>query len=368
MSDTENPTEPPAGTGSPHSSAEPELRPQLPLQLPPLDSAAGLINFRVLVSAKEAGCLIGQNGSVIDSIRDETSTRAGISPLVRGSVERILTVSGDLDNAAKALLYFAQAIVNALSDTHFVYQYFPLKQMLRIANVDGETTALRMLVPNAQIGTLIGARGARIQEIQRLCNVLMIASKLFLAGSDERLVELQGTVDNLYDALRVVGRCLLEDFLLLAATLYYVPPAADLPRRLVTETMAFRNDIVGALIGKRGLRIQGVRKVSGAAIAISDDGDGACERVFTITGTRLAVDKARQLLEYNLDREERRRAHEGDDPDYRDYDRDYDRDHDHHGHDHSHDHDHDHHDHHSDTEHGTPEIAESHNEALPDAA
>ncbi|KAK7679356.1 hypothetical protein QCA50_017573 [Cerrena zonata] len=70
---------------------------QLPsTQLPSLDddsNNSALINYRVLVSAKEAGCLIGQNGQVIDSIRDETNTKAGISKLQPGSHERILTLS-----------------------------------------------------------------------------------------------------------------------------------------------------------------------------------------------------------------------------------------------------------------------------------
>ena len=280
--------------------------------LPLLETQPGLINFRVLVSAKEAGCLIGQNGAVIDSIRDETATRAGISQLRPGTHERILTVSGLVDSAAKALSYFAQALVNALSETPFSYLYFPLKQMLRIANVEGQTTVLRMMVPNSQIGTLIGARGLRIQQIQRQCNVLMIVLKLFLAGSSERLVELQGTVDNLYDAVRIVGRCLLLGASLLEETVLYVPrpssKAAEVPKPATTqETVLFRDDIVGALIGKHGLRIQGVRKVSGATIAISEE-DGTGERLFTISGLPLAVGKAKRLLAFNLEREEQRRA------------------------------------------------------------
>ena len=82
-----------------------------------------LINYRVLVSAKEAGCLIGTNGQVIDSIRNETNTKAGISRLIPGSHERILTVLGKLDDCAKALSYFAQALINANIES---YNYFPL--------------------------------------------------------------------------------------------------------------------------------------------------------------------------------------------------------------------------------------------------
>lgn len=278
-------------------------------------SASALINYRVLVSAKEAGCLIGQNGTVIDSIREETGTRAGISRLQPGSHERILTVSGTLDDASRALSYFAQALVNASAETHFSYMYFPLKQLLLIPNIEGETTILRLLIPNAQMGTLIGSRGTRIQQIQKECNILMIASKSFLPDSNERLVELQGTVDNLYDSLRLILRCLIEDFSSAVGTTYYVPrgsltrgDTSNGQKRTITQTVSFPNNIVGALIGKNGARIQGVRKVSGATIGISDEEEGNEERVFTITGSAKAVEKAKALLYHNLEREENRRT------------------------------------------------------------
>ncbi|PVH15676.1 uncharacterized protein CXQ87_003522 [Candidozyma duobushaemuli] len=268
--------------------------------------ASALINYRVLVSAKEAGCLIGQNGAVIDSIREETGTRAGISSLQPGSYERILTVSGTLDDASKALSYFAQALVNASTETQFSYMYFPLKQLSSIPNIEGETTVLRLLIPNAQMGTIIGSRGARIQQIQRECNVSMIASKLHLPESTERLVKLQGTVDNLYDSLRIISRCLIEDFS--SARLSNEGDVNGGQRRTITTTVSFPNNIVGALIGKNGARIQGVRKVSGATIGISDEEEGVLERVFTITGSAKAVEKAKALLYHNLEREESRRV------------------------------------------------------------
>lgn len=278
-------------------------------------NASALLNYRVLVLAKEAGCLIGQNGTVIDSIRNHTNTKAGISKLQPGLHERVLTVSGTLDDSAKALSYFAQALCESSVET---YNYFPLKQLSSTPCVENETTILRLLVPNSQMGTLIGYKGARIQQIQSQFHILMIASKLFLPDSNERLVELQGTVDGLYDALRTISRCLIEDFSSAVGTVYYVPRASlrslaprGRERRLlnvVSETVSFANDIVGALIGKSGSRIQGVRRVSGATIAISEEIDGKNERDFTIVGTSAAVTKAKELLYHNLEREEQRRA------------------------------------------------------------
>lgn len=288
-------------------------------------NAGALINYRVLVSAKESGCLIGQNGAVIDSIRAETNTKAGISKLQPGSHERILTVSGTLDNCAKALSYFAQALCNARVANTLNYNYFPLKQLSPVPCIDEETTILRLLIPDAQMGTLIGSKGVRIQQIQSMYNISMIASKAFLQGSNERLVELQGTVDNLYDALRVISRCLIEDFSSIVGTNYYVPKGSGSstnngningPTRrdslvssrrygnqnVSTTTLTFPNDVVGALIGKNGSRIQGVRKISGATITISNEVENQSDRVFTITGPSHAIEKAKSLLYHNLQR------------------------------------------------------------------
>lgn len=300
------------------------------------------ITSRLLVSAKEARCLIGSGGSVIGSIRTETDTRADISKFSQGSDERILTVSGGVDDVAKALSYFAQALVNAATDAKpQFYPLFPLKQLLSVANVAGSTTVLRLLVANGHMGTLMGVRGSKIQRLQLQCNVVITASKLTLGGLNERLVEVQGAVDNLYDALRLMLRCLVEDPP--AVLTPYIPSSGrrgltgngaggsgpggsgsgsgssfgnsggnyhsrsgpgSTPR--ITETVSFASDMVGALIGKNGTRIQGVCKVSGASIAIADESDH--ERVFTITGSQRAVEKARDLLEHNFKREERRRA------------------------------------------------------------
>lgn len=299
--------------------------------LPSLSSnESTLINYRLLISSKESGCLIGQNGQVINSIRQETDTKAGISKLLPGTNERILTVSGTLDNCSKAISYFAQALIQAQQDDSEAvseFNYFPLKQLSLNKNISGQTTILRLLIPNNQIGTIIGSKGYRIQKIQNDFNVSMIASKSFLPNSNERLVELQGGVVDLYNSLRIISRCLMEDFSSIVGTNYYVPrpkrsqapsyPFQISPGRttnprtkLITTTLSFNNSIVGALIGKNGSRIQGVRKISGAIIGISDEIEGKDERIFTISGTTHAVEKAKSLLYHNLEREEQRRSQE----------------------------------------------------------
>lgn len=279
--------------------------------LPLLEENSGpSINLRILVSAKEAGCLIGQNGSVINSIREETQTRAGISKLNPGSQERILTISGSLDNVADALSRFCRLLADSPANNQFAYSFFPLKRLLQSPIEPGESSLLRLIIPNSQMGTLIGARGARIKKIQSGFNVLVIASNSFLPGSNERIVEIQGSVDSIQDALRTIQRCLLEDVSSVGTT-YYVPQGTPTQleqsqKNVSTTTISIPNHIVGALIGKNGARISGVRKVSGASIAISDGTDEST-RLFTIKGDTRAVEKAKSLLLQNVDREMQRR-------------------------------------------------------------
>lgn len=264
------------------------------------------INLRILLSAKEAGCLIGQNGTVIDGIREDTVTKAGISKLNPGSLERILTISGLLDNVADALTRFCRLLVESPANNQFVHAYFPLKRLLQASISVGDTALLRLIIPNAQIGTLIGSKGARIKKIQSDHQVLMIASNSFLPGSNERTVEIQGSIHNFYDALRTILRCLLED-VSSVGTIYYVPQESSVSSEsegngICTTTITASNHIVGALIGKNGARISGVRKVSGASIAVSEN-TSEDERIFTIKGDSRAVEKAQSLLLQNVERE-----------------------------------------------------------------
>jgi heterogeneous nuclear rnp K-like protein len=57
--------------------------------------------LRALVSSKEAGVIIGKGGKSVSHIREVTSVKIGVSAVVAGVNERILTVSGPLSAVAK---------------------------------------------------------------------------------------------------------------------------------------------------------------------------------------------------------------------------------------------------------------------------
>lgn len=62
------------------------------------------LTLRALVSTKDAGVIIGKGGKNVAELREQTGVKAGVSKVVPGVHERILTVSGPVDRVAKVRL------------------------------------------------------------------------------------------------------------------------------------------------------------------------------------------------------------------------------------------------------------------------
>ena len=331
-----------------------------------LDLGKSLITYRVLVSRREAGAIIGKEGSNISNLREKYDVKAGVSKVVDGCIDRILTISGIVDHISEALVSVAQSVLdanlstiqeseeNGTNPTRLIsYEYPPLRPLAQRPDYQSEeyktNLFLRLLIPNSQIGTLIGKQGVRIKAIQEENNIKMVGSKDFLDNSNERLVELQGTSENLKNALDSISKYLLRDYQGTVPTIYYSPSAplentryyngnsnAKGPNfsrknsypsstplytqsnpsnfstgKEIIKKISFPNEYIGALIGKRGSRIQEIRLTSSCAVAIENENntqDG--EREITLVGTKNAVDKAIDLLNMYYEREQKRRMNQ----------------------------------------------------------
>lgn len=308
-----------------------------------VDLDKSLITYRVLVSRREAGAIIGKEGSNISKIRDQFDIKAGVSKVVDGCIDRILTISGRVENIADALVNIAKFVLEAnlitieeceANNTNplrlISYEYPPLRPLSPRPNYKSEefrtNLFLRLLIPNSQIGTLIGKGGERIRSIQEDNNIKMVASKDFLENSNERSIELQGTFDNLRNALYDISHYLLRDYQGTTSTLYYHPCSPLEPRfsrnnhvsnlnrddprivgKEIIKKISFPNEYIGALIGKRGSRIQEIRNQSHCAVAIENENENEDEREITLVGTKAAVDRAIELLNMYYQREQKRR-------------------------------------------------------------
>lgn len=303
------------------------------------------LTLRALVSTKEAGVIIGKAGKNVADLRDTTGVKAGVSKVVPGVHDRVLTITGSLSSVVDAYTQIAQTF---------------LENPLNVDSHASTHATLRLLVSHNLMGTIIGRQGAKIKMIQDHSGARMVASKEMLPQSTERIVEVQGEIPSLQKALWEVGRCLVEDWERGVGTVLYNPavrltptstvvaptlangvvPAqgppgnylrshrtprtgnpsldfngspSDLPRAdpsdgdYKTQNISIPADMVGCIIGKGGSKITEIRRSSGSKIAIAKDHDESNERLFTISGAPSNNEKALFLIYQQLETEKARR-------------------------------------------------------------
>jgi len=69
------------------------------------------LTLRAIVSSKEAGVIIGKAGKNVADLRDETGVKAGVSKVVQGVHDRVLTVTGTLEGISKAYAIVAKGLL-----------------------------------------------------------------------------------------------------------------------------------------------------------------------------------------------------------------------------------------------------------------
>ncbi|KAI9887849.1 MAG: hypothetical protein M1823_000371 [Watsoniomyces obsoletus] len=88
------------------------------------------------------------------------------------------------------------------------------------------------------------------------------------------------------------------------------PPAQPMPGIMpgqpLTQQIFIPNDMVGAIIGKGGAKINEIRQLSGSVIKINEPQDNSNERLVTITGTSDANQMALYMLYSRLESEKHR--------------------------------------------------------------
>ncbi|KAG0340853.1 RNA binding protein, heterogenous nuclear RNP-K like protein [Podila humilis] len=317
--------------------------------------AAAPLTLRALVSTKEAGVIIGKAGKNVADLRDQTGVKAGVSKVVQGVHDRVLTVTGTIEGVAKAFSLIAQTLQeNPITSSP---PGTPVNSLRPVA----QTSSVRLLISHNLMGTIIGRQGLKIKHIQDTSSARMVASKDMLPQSTERVVEIQGSIDAIRIAIYEIGKCLVDDWERGAGTVLYNPsaparnggtpvgytntPAAGArtsfasrtgngsdftrPREdnsttfrprpepafgrasdanLRTQEISIPADMVGCIIGKGGSKISEIRRLSGSRISIAKTPhDETGERMFTIVGTLEANEKALYLLYGQLEVEKDKR-------------------------------------------------------------
>ena len=64
-------------------------------------SSSDTLTLRALVSTRDAGIIIGKQGKNVADLREHTGVKAGVSKVMPGVHERVLSVSGNVAGVAK---------------------------------------------------------------------------------------------------------------------------------------------------------------------------------------------------------------------------------------------------------------------------
>jgi heterogeneous nuclear rnp K-like protein 2 len=330
--------------------------------------AQAQLTLRAIVSSKEAGVIIGKGGKNVADLRDDTGVKAGVSKVVQGVNDRVLTITGGCDAISRAYAIVARALLEGA----------PAMGMGGILQSNG-THPIKLLISHNQMGTIIGRQGLKIKHIQDVSGVRMVAQKEMLPQSTERIVEVQGTPEGIQRAIWEICKCLVDDWQRGTGTVLYNPVVRNQapgsttnvtsgssynsnnnnnssstsreyssPRvmrtgngsdfnnggsrpfnrrsdsdaaargppshdengeEIQTQNISIPADMVGCIIGRAGSKISEIRKTSGARISIAKaPHDETGERMFTIMGTVKANESALFLLYENLEAEKMRRS------------------------------------------------------------
>jgi poly(rC)-binding protein 2/3/4 len=359
------------------------------------------LHLRAVISTAEAATIIGKGGENVTQIRRMSGAKCTVSDYSRGAVERILTVSGQVDAVSKAF----GLIVRTLNQ----------EDIEAPSTTASKSYPMRLLIPHILIGSIIGKAGVRIREIQEASNAKLNASDTMLPNSGERSLVILGVADAIHIAVYYVAQTLVEQlterFGGPAASQYatrsgtaanvvpggmsvqpyvpqpaggqynhpnnyrrqdhhaqrtpsaqygmpqvhgqppYQPPAqpnmpygagsparghygavgpqapapygghhaaapvahgaapqqhAQMPGQPMTQQIYIPNDMVGAIIGKGGQKINEIRQLSGSVIKINEPTDNSNERLVTITGTQECNQMALYMLYSRLESEKHR--------------------------------------------------------------
>ncbi|GAA6000078.1 uncharacterized protein JCM10292_003614, partial [Rhodotorula paludigena] len=184
------------------------------------------LTLRALVSSKEAGVIIGRGGATIAQIRQDATVKAGVSKVVPGVPDRVLSIGGTVESVAKAYSLVAQTIL----ENPVPSPSSPTDGSAPSAapSNPSASASIRLLISHLLIGSVIGKGGSKIRQIQELASARMVASKEMLPQSTERIVEVTGQPEGVRLAVQEIAKCLIEDWDRSQGTVLYHPGAEGL--------------------------------------------------------------------------------------------------------------------------------------------
>jgi predicted RNA-binding protein YlqC (UPF0109 family) len=316
----------------------------------PYSSASG-IEIRLLMTSRDAGAVIGKGGLSIQKLRAD-HPRTIIQVPDCASPERVLILSGEQEQCFDALIQ----IIPCLIDSSRLSSFNRRRNLgsggsgggnndqIQSNNSDEQSTSeIRILVHQIYCGAIIGKGGQHVKELRQTYNLDIKVFSQCCPLSHERVISLRGKPEDIIECIKNIyslmatssqqprGSPLIQydphNFDAYSVNEYggFQPPGGvdsragynsrgtyppNGPRggrfanaALLTSTrVTLPNELVGAIIGPRGAKIQQIRQMTNANIIIDDQAipsgnGGGGDRIITIEGTPEQISRAQALLQ-----------------------------------------------------------------------
>lgn len=293
--------------------------------------------LKLLIPGTAAGSIIGKGGSTINEFQIQTGARIQLSrnaEVFPGTTDRMVTLGG----TATAILGAMHLMINKL--------------IADGESIVGGNPQIKLVIPNASCGCIIGKGGATIRSFveDSQAEIKLSSQDRMLPGVTDRILTVTGAIEHVLRAVALVATALSEDdgYAQLAArpSTYATQPsmgmgmmggmggmggnlmagmmaagamggmggmggmAGGIPTFMpqagaatVSVTVAVPDEHIGAVLGKGGRTISEIQVVSGVRIKVSDRNDfveGTRNRKVILTGSAEGVQIAQYLLAQKL--------------------------------------------------------------------
>nr|GMC57288.1 KH domain-containing protein HEN4-like [Ipomoea batatas] len=303
---------------------------------PPVAPVPGLgqVNFRLLCHISTAGGVIGNNGSIVKSLENQTGCKIRFEEPLPNCHERVINITGDavVDNTI-SIDHDAEEVEVQVSKAQegLVRVY---EKILQVEGNGGEgagAIGCRLLACSNQIGALMGKGGKIVDAIRKSSGAKIKVSNKeqnpACAGSEEELIQIMGGILAVKKALVPVSRrlqdCTTErtpqcmhsrvgfpenfadfsshpspvvppfqgnaidhsynDHSLSAEADRVLSLDEDNARQKVVFRLLCSNGSAGGVIGRGALIVKALEKETGASIKFSSPVPGSKDRVATIS-------------------------------------------------------------------------------------